>query len=156
MLVYVWGASSHLKGDLSWLPEQLVTKAIHAKIPHGVSVEGTIVGMELIFPPLRERFVHWVKKIISRIWKRPVASPQAILPMVKFCSIRRIDFVDSFQKSDGEELKRGAAVYINDFDSIVAEAFGRGYFSRSKPFNARASFYANGALTVKFISLAKH
>jgi len=139
---------------------QLVEKARHAKIPHGVEVEGIVVGIQLMFPEppkpsLHELFVQKGAGFFARLRKKPIASPaspQAALPVVKFCGIKRIDFVN-LPPGDGKQLKSGAVVYINDMDSIVTEAIKRRHLTRSMRFNARARFYANGALTVEFLSL---
>lgn len=136
---------------------QLVDRAIASQIPHGVSVEGTVVNMAFISPQPRKYFVQWMHKIISRIISRmrrqSVSSSEETLPIVKFCGIGRIDFVN-LPSGDGKQLQTDATVHINGLDEIITQALNRRPLPR-RNFNARARFYANGALTVTFLSLVE-
>lgn len=135
---------------------QLVDRAIISKIPHGVSVEGTVVNMAFVLPKPREYFAHfvqWIRNIISRMRKQPISSFEETLPTVKFCEIGWINFVNP-PPGDGKKLQCCATVHINGLDAMITQALNRRFFPR-RPFNARAHFYANGALTVTFLSLVK-
>lgn len=133
-------------------PFMLVTKAIEAQIPHGVTVEGTIVGVQLM--PLPSEFPTRRTGTRARLGKRqPTTAPDTKLLMMKFCDIKQINFAH-LPPGDGKQLKAGAVVRIKGLDSIVAKALNGKCLTRSRRLNIRAKFYANGALNVKFLSLA--
>lgn len=121
---------------------KLVTKARKANIPHGVAVEGTVVGVKLI--PLTPELPTRRMKTRTRLGKQ--------LLLVKFCDIKQIDFTH-LPPGDGKQLESDAIVRIKGLNSIVAKALDGKRLTHARCLNIRASFYANGALNVKFLSL---